>query len=365
MTLVTAVVPAYNASRFIQATIASLLAQTHDELEIIVVDDGSEDDTRSVIHCKFPQVRLITKRNAGVAAARNAGILAASGDYIAAVDADDIWQPTAARQLAACLDHSSPDVAVAYAWSTYIDQTGQPISGFCASPIEGQVWGTLLCHNFLGNASATMIRKSCLEQVGFYDPGYRDHAAQGCEDWDLYLRLAELYEFRVVPEFLIGYRKLPESMSMGNPATMARSHELLMERTKLKHPRMRQFAISFSAGSYYLHLSSACRRNGSFREAVRWSRRALVRGHVFVLLRPDFYTRLLLSWLRVPIREHNRRSSAGELKNSARLRLKFFMQQLLYRLITLCGAQTPRQKASAEGLPARHPGAQRWDSQKT
>ena len=100
---VTVVIPSYNSAPWLPETLASVLAQNRVELEAIVVDDGSKDNTREVV-AKFPDVRYLYQNNAGVAAARNTGIRAAQGKYIALLDSDDIWEPHKLRRQVEILD---------------------------------------------------------------------------------------------------------------------------------------------------------------------------------------------------------------------------------------------------------------------
>lgn len=228
--LVSVVIPAYNAERFVAATLESVIAQTYRHLEVLVVDDGSLDATAEIVE-RFQQrdsrVTYIRQANAGVAAARNAAIASACGDFIAPIDADDIWFPeNIATQLALMVD---PSVGMTYAWSAFIDEGGHLLAGGISNLWQGSDYLPLAYRNFPGNASCVLIRRSCLDRVGGYDSSYRDLNAQGCEDWDLYLRLAECHEVRVVPRLLVGYRQVAGSMS-SNPEPMRRGADLVLER---------------------------------------------------------------------------------------------------------------------------------------
>ncbi|MHB0960560.1 MAG: glycosyltransferase family 2 protein [Pirellulaceae bacterium] len=289
--LVSAVVPAYNAERYIGNTLRSLITQTYPHMEIVVVDDGSCDATVRLIEemARFhSQIRIIQQRNSGVAAARNRGMQMSRGALIAPVDADDIWFPDAAEKLVHCLLTSDPSVGLAYGWWVTIDEEGLLDGGFRCSMIEGDVFGTLLCHNFLGNASSSMIRRTCLEEVGGFDDQFRRQTAQGCEDWDLYLRIARRFRFRVVPEFLVGYRRCEGSMS-SDASSMARSHQYLLRKVNQGHPGLPRVLYRLSTSSFYLHLAHVCYRQSLPRESCRWLGRALIKGPLFTLVRPGFY----------------------------------------------------------------------------
>jgi glycosyltransferase involved in cell wall biosynthesis len=293
--LVSVVIPAYNAEAFIGLTLASVQVQDYPRLEILVVDDGSRDRTADIVSAIAQQdarVRLLQQANAGVAAARNLGIEHARGEFIAPIDADDVWRPDALAKIVAQFQASPANVGVVYAWSVDIDAQDQPTGGFHAATIRGDVYRTLLCHNFLGNASSTLIRRTCLEQVGGYDPLLKARKAQGCEDWDLYLRLAELYEFGVVPEFLVGYRKVASGMS-GDFRQMARSQRLMMKSVRRKYPQLPNFLYRLSYSSFYLYLAyqSDALRNAN--ATLSWLKQAVKVAPVFTLVRPGWYVLLL------------------------------------------------------------------------
>lgn len=289
--LVTAIVPAYNAEAYVEQTLQSLLDQSYANLEIIVVDDGSTDGTAQRVGAmakEHRQIRLVRQPNLGVAAARNRGIEESRGEFIAPVDADDIWFPDAVTKLVTCIINSDPRVGVVYGWSVIIDESGLLDGRFRCSKIEGNVLGTLICHNFLGNASATMIRRECFEKVGGYDGRFRTESAQGCEDWDLYLRLAQHYRFKVVPEFLFGYRKLRSGMT-SDLSSMAASHRQVLELARQRHPGLPTALCRLSTSSFYLYLAheSYYRRQPS--DSFQRLRQALVSAPLFTLLRPVFY----------------------------------------------------------------------------
>ena len=289
---VSIVVPAYNAADCIEVTLRSLLVQTYPQFEIVVVDDGSTDSTATIVQAiaqDDDRVRLISQANAGVAAARNAGIEAAAGEFVAPIDADDIWYPTAIAKMVQRFQEVPESVGVVYAWAIDIDETGHPIGGFHAATIEGRVLKTLLCHNFLGTASATLMRRSRLLEIGGYDVQFQAEQAQGCEDWDLYLRLAEQTEFAVVPEFLVGYRKRSDSMS-GNLARMARSQQRMIQRLRQRCTDIPDLLYRLSCSSFYLYLAYQSHLTQNPREALHWLRAAVQIDPITPFARLGFYT---------------------------------------------------------------------------
>jgi glycosyltransferase involved in cell wall biosynthesis len=297
--LISVIIPAYNAAAVLPQTLATVLAQTHRHLEVLIVDDGSTDDTVAIAQAVAngdPRVQILQQANGGVAAARNAAIAQAQGTFIAPIDADDLWHPQTLENLLAAMVQAGERAGVAYAWSVDIDQYSQPTGQFRAATVSGAVLATLICHNFIGNASATLIRRRDLQRIGGYDPHLRAQQAQGCEDWDLYLRLAECCDFCVAPQFLIGYRKTVGSMS-GDFNQMARSHQLILQRVRDKHPDLAGWLYRLSASSLYVYFAQQSFQYGLPRASLDWIRRAIALDPAMTLGRLGVYRLALLSWL--------------------------------------------------------------------
>lgn len=294
--LVSVVIPAYNAERFLARTLQSVLTQTYRYLEVLVVDDGSQDATWAIVAQLAQQdarLRLLSQSNRGVAAARNLAIQHAQGDLIAPIDADDLWSATHLSQLVECLVTSPDTVGLAYSWSINIDEKDQPLAGFHAAKITGAVYPTLLCHNFLGNASCTLIRRSVLEQVGLYSEQFQSQNAPGCEDWDLYLRIAAVCAFGVVPTFSVGYRKVSYSMSC-NYERMGKSHALMLQSVSQIAPNLPTSLFQLSRSSLYLYFANQCSMSRADRTALYWLWQA-IRADRSPLIRISTY-RLVLKY---------------------------------------------------------------------
>jgi len=275
--LVSVIIPAYNAARYIERTLESVLAQTYPNLEIIVVDDGSSDTTPEIVQAwteRDGRVQLVQQANGGVAIARNTGIAQANGEFIAPIDADDLWHPTNLEQQIERLTKAGEQTGVCYGWSVDIDEDDCPNGGFRAATIEGAVYRSMLCHNFLGNASSTVIRRSALEAIGGYDMRFKQRQAQGCEDWDLYLRLAERYDYCVAPQFLIGYRKTDDAMS-GDYRQMGRSQSLMLNTVRQAHPEIPGFLYRLSRSSFCMYLARQSALSAQPRESLHWLGQAL------------------------------------------------------------------------------------------
>jgi glycosyltransferase involved in cell wall biosynthesis len=218
--LVSVVIPVHNGERFISRTLASALAQTYAHLEFIIVDDGSTDQTASLAAtaaARDSRIRLFRTPNSGVAAARNFGISQARGTLIALLDADDLWHPEKIAHQVEVMQMSSPNVGLVYCWSVEIDENDfvvpsvKRLTGKAA--FQGHVTAELATQCFIDTSSSILIKRSCVDAVGGYDI---DLKPQGAEDWKLYLALSETYEFAVVPEYLVGYRRASGSLTRGS-----------------------------------------------------------------------------------------------------------------------------------------------------
>lgn len=238
--IVTVVIPAYNAEKWVERTLISVSSQSYEALEILVVDDGSRDATSKVVldySQKDPRVRLLQQENGGVARARNLGMNSASGDLVAFVDADDLWHPKKIEKQVERITAAGDNAGLAYCWWIHVDED-DIISyvNITSCAVEGNVFGELLKQNFVGNGSTPLIRKSALKAVQGFDTSLFDRGAQGCEDWFTYLAIAEKYDFCVVPEILVGYRVFQGSMS-NDPSKMYRSCRLMMDAVRERYPK--------------------------------------------------------------------------------------------------------------------------------
>lgn len=228
--LVSVVIPAFNASGTLQQTLRSVSAQTYRNLEIIVVDDGSVDHTALIARTYRqidPRVRLVQKSNGGVASARNAGTKASAAEFVAFIDADDLWHPTKIAKQMALLTANGNDMALVYAPFRRIDVSGMVLGSSRNHRVDGWVVNRHFYVNFIGNGSSILVRKHVLEEIGGYSSTLLEANAQGCEDLLLQLRIALHYRFGTVPEYLVGYRLSPGNMS-SNQERMLRSSLLAL-----------------------------------------------------------------------------------------------------------------------------------------
>ena len=224
MKKVSVIIPVYKVEKYIAATVQSVLEQTYQNLELLIVDDGSPD--RSIEICQRfidPRIKIIRQENRGVAAARNAGIRHAQGEYLAFLDADDLWSP---EKLAKHVEHlaKSPDVGVSFSRSAFIDEEGNSLGIYQIPKLKGITPLDLLCRTPVGNGSVAVIRREVFEAVRFKDNLYGveedfyfddDRQLHPSEDVEFWLRIAiqTKWQFEGIPEDLTMYRVNPEGHS--------------------------------------------------------------------------------------------------------------------------------------------------------
>jgi glycosyltransferase involved in cell wall biosynthesis len=224
---VSVVIPLYNQARFVADAIQSALSQTYRDLEIIVVDDGSTDNSREVAEGFGNHIRYIYQENQGLGGARNTGIRAARGEYIALLDADDCWMPAFLETMVALVE-KHPNAAVFYCQAQCMDVNGRVTPPFLGGPAvpPGKMYHTLLRANFI-IPSTVLARRSAIETAGWFDSGFRS-----CEDWDLWLRILRIepkQDFIGSNACLVNYRLHASSLS-SNLAQMQQSVRLVFEK---------------------------------------------------------------------------------------------------------------------------------------
>lgn len=219
--LVGVVVPMYNAAATIAQTLKSICVQSHRNLDIIVVDDGSTDGSGAIVEAVAeadPRIRLIYQPNSGVAAARNTGAKNTPANLLAFIDADDLWRnDKLEKQLSRLRSEpgvqGSAEIGLVYCWFAQIDDADFYLTEPFKPLQEGKVLRALCRRNFIGNGSSMLLTRKAYEHARGFEPKLRDLGAQGCEDLLIALRVASNFEIALVPEVLVGYRILDNNMS--------------------------------------------------------------------------------------------------------------------------------------------------------
>jgi len=206
--LVSVVIASYNMGHYLPLAVQSVLAQSYPNVEVLIVDDGSTDDTPAVLRQwdAHPRVRVHRQRNGGQARAKNQGVALSRGDFVAFLDADDVWLPEKlSRQMR--LFAGRPEIGVVYSDYECMDGAGQPLPKGPTHMHRGKISGALLIENFVSFPSA-IVRRECLERHGAFD----ETLGMGI-DYDLWLRLSAYYQFDFIAEPTVRYRIWAGQMS--------------------------------------------------------------------------------------------------------------------------------------------------------
>lgn len=202
---VSVIIPTYNRADFIGETIESVLKQTYKYFEIIVVDDGSSDNTRSIVEdyiTKNPdKIKYFYQDNQGVSAARNAGITRSSGELLYFLDSDDLLIPGCFLLQTKAFD-GNPNAGLIYGKTSLVDRNGETIRKifFNRKHRSGNIFEDLLFGSFI-HTCASMFRRECLNRVGYFD-----ETIHGSEDWDIYLRICKSYDVLFIDQVIAEYR---------------------------------------------------------------------------------------------------------------------------------------------------------------
>jgi len=270
---VSVVVPAYNAAATLVATVQSVLDQTFTELEVLIVDDGSSDQTYSLARSLDDgRVEVIQQENRGVAAARNTGIKEARGNYIAFLDADDLWYPKKLEQQLAFMEREDARATQTAVW--YVDDGLEPLYFGACPHFRDPLLEVLLFKHLPAFPSTLVSERRVFDKVGLFD-----ESLPILEDWELAVRLARHGELRNMNEPLTMYRIHPGNRSRDLQLHIAPGLQTL-ERlfsdpqlpTRIRKDRARIYAAMFTM------FSGGALRAGEYGQCIKWAFRAL-RSH--------------------------------------------------------------------------------------
>lgn len=270
--MISVVVPAYNAERFIARTLHSVVRQTYPHIEVAVVDDGSSDGTAAVVRqmgATDRRIKLFTAPHRGVSAARNLGIAMTGGPFVAPIDADDLWHPDKLARQMDLMRRAPPGTGVVYCWAAGIDENDRTVLPvWNRSRAEGDVLHDIVTTGILSNGSTPLIRREAIELVGGYDEGL-----DLCEDWKFYTALAGVCRFAVIPECLTGYRLRSDSAS-SRVGAMDAAIEQVTRWIRSNWPHIPEHVFrerEYTVNAYLAFLSV---RVGDYRSATRYLLRA-------------------------------------------------------------------------------------------
>jgi glycosyltransferase involved in cell wall biosynthesis len=198
---VSVIIPNYNYGKYIAKTVDSVLAQTYKNVEVVVVDDGSKDDSLDVLENYGEAITVVRQQNQGVSPARNNGVQNSTGELLSFLDADDIWLPEKLeRQVHRITDDA--DIGLVHCAMSYVD-TNDNVIGENRNGLEGWIGEALLRLKpaIVGAGSTGLVRRDIFDEVGGFDPRQTTAA-----DWDFCYRVASRYKVAFVDEPLVLYR---------------------------------------------------------------------------------------------------------------------------------------------------------------
>jgi len=266
--LISVIIPTYNRGPMLKEAIDSVLTQDYPNFELIVVDDGSTDDTLKILRLYGQCLTFIQQNNRGVSAARNAGISAASGRYIAFLDSDDLWLPQKlTRQVQ--FFNLRPEALICQTEEIWMRDGRRVNPKLRHQKLSGMIFEPSL-HLCLVSPSAVMIRRSLFEEVGLFD-----ESLPACEDYDLWLRVSCRYPVYLIPTPLIIKRGgHPDQLSKAPGLDKYRIQSLLkILESDLLSPDQIAAAVKVLKKKTAIY-ANGCRQRGRKREALYYTRLA-------------------------------------------------------------------------------------------
>jgi glycosyltransferase involved in cell wall biosynthesis len=272
MPLVSVIIATYNRARWLPGTIESVLAQTFRDFELIVVDDGSTDNTTAVLQPFDGRLRYTHQVNAERGAARNTGMRIASGEFVAFLDSDDLWTPTKLEAEVASL-RADPSLGLVYSDALLIDELGTVTGSLPRYRFRGDVLADVVRQNFVP-LSAHLLRRDAFERAGGFS---EDRTMSGSEDWEAWTRLAAICPFSFTGNVGLHYRVHAQG-SVASPKAIERSMHRAIDvmfgnsevasRVGRLRPETEAYAALVAASLYHAAGDSSAARE-SVRRAVR------------------------------------------------------------------------------------------------
>ena len=235
--LVSVVIPTFNYGHYVCDAVDSVLSQTYENVEILVVDDGSTDDTQERLKKYDGRIVNILQKNAGLSAARNTGIRKAKGEFIAILDSDDIWEKEKlAEQMNVFASDEAGRIGVVSCAGECINEQGGVIetTGYTDLNDEYKFFETLVTKNIISGGSCAVVRKKCFDEVGLFDETLRSS-----EDWDMWLRIQRVVQIRVVSKPLVKIRVGSNNMSSEKYAARMLENEMkVLDKLSRENPKV-------------------------------------------------------------------------------------------------------------------------------
>ncbi len=301
---VSVIIPTYKHCDFVLATLDSVFTQTFTDYEVIVVNDGSPDDTGSLLKplAEAGRICYVEQENQGQGAARNLGIAQARGEFVALLDDDDLWPPDKLEWQVACL-RANPAAVMAYGYRETFGTEAGSIHPEENAP-SGQVWTAFLQSNCITSPGQTLIRAAALKVIGGFDP-----SLWGTDDWDLYIRLAKQGDFVYEHRPALFYRFHQDNASKNTRRMYQNSCRVQYKHLgRVPKPRnlrlwraCRRFIIGFTA-AHYLDEAAQFQAEGN-KQKVRQQWLEIVRIDPAILRNRGYRRQFLSAFFNLSARE--------------------------------------------------------------
>lgn len=260
---ISVVIPAYNAAHFLPRCLKSVYSQTLKPEEVLVVDDGSSDNTAAL--AAELGATVISRRNGGLSAARNTGIQNTSSEWIALLDADDMWAPEKLERQAACIQR---ETVLVYTGIRIFDDNGVRAEVTATDPISAR---KMLRYRNPITPSSALVRRDCVMQDG----GFREDI-RACEDWEMWVRLKRLGQFEAVSDPLTDYYVYPNSLS-ANPGKMLEAFDRIIDTTLVSDLRgLSRWAWRHRIRAVQLRSAGLIARDHGLKGEVRYMFQSLI-----------------------------------------------------------------------------------------
>lgn len=226
MPKVSVIIPTYNRAEFLRSAIRSVLNQTFQDFEIIVVDDASKDKTQEVVS-SFSDRRIEYIRheiNKGGSAARNTGIRMSEAEYIAFLDDDDEWLPEKLHMQVELMESSPPMVGCIYTGFSFVDRNNERVLAQRIPSKRGYLFNELANGNCIGTSSTPLLRKECFEKVGLFDERLSSN-----QDYDMWIQISKEYQFECIEKVLVTYR-VHENKVSNNQGAIMNGLEIMLQK---------------------------------------------------------------------------------------------------------------------------------------
>jgi glycosyltransferase involved in cell wall biosynthesis len=280
--IISVIIPSFNSARFVVQAVQSALAQTYSPVEIIVIDDGSNDNTRAVLAPFFERTRYVYQSNKGLSKARNRGIEEARGELIAFLDADDQWLPEKLAKQWDCLK-ANPSAGLVHTdtYQLYEPDGTQSYIYFGKERFSGSCYSELFWGNRI-TVSSVIVPRRCLNRIGIFDEEIRGPTTQ---DLDLWLRIARHYPLAYVNEPLVVYRRHSANGSRNQCMMLEDDYYVLAKALKADpalwwtvgqgKAHLRIFELAFQAGYSNAEADDLTRARHYFRDALSYEPRSI------------------------------------------------------------------------------------------